>query len=66
MKIPLLDASKAYSGPEARKQYCQQLCQSLTDHGFVRLINHPVPDEKITGIFEWVHIILPLLKQIEF
>lgn len=53
--IPTLDVSLFHSESTAdRKQYASALVNSLTKHGFVKLINHGIPEETVMEMFEWV------------
>lgn len=52
MSIPLLDAAHFTSGsPTDRAQFCQDLVASVLRYGFVRLINHAIPEPVILDMF---------------
>jgi hypothetical protein len=53
--LPTLDFAKFTHGTEVeRQQIGQALTESLLDHGFVKLINHGLPDETIADLFDLV------------
>lgn len=59
MDLPLLDFShftSVNSTPAEKKHFADALVQSFKEHGFVRLINHPVPEEVMRGALEWVRL----------
>lgn len=53
--LPTLDFGKFLHGTQTeRQELADQLVASFTQHGFVKLINHGVPDEVVDGIWKWV------------
>lgn len=57
MILPTLDLSRFTRGnDQERQQLAKDLCASLLQHGFVKLVNHGVPDEAVLKLFEWVCI----------
>ncbi|EED17268.1 gibberellin 20-oxidase, putative [Talaromyces stipitatus ATCC 10500] len=63
MSVPLLDASQLGAGDEARKRFLDHLLQSFHDYGFVRLINHGVPSDRVQEMFGWAKRIFELNKE---
>ena len=56
-ELPLVDFGKFLHGtPEDRKAAADQLVESFTNHGFVRLKNHGVSKEFVRQIWEWVSV----------
>lgn len=59
MTLPCLDLSLFTHGDaEQREELASQLLASLTDHGFVKLTKHGIPDWKIQELFEWVRTLV--------
>ena len=57
MSSPTLDLSRFTHGDDQeRQQLATHLCASLSQHGFVKLVNHGVPDEAVSELFGWVCI----------
>ena len=55
MSLPVLDASLFLSGSEIeRREAAEDLCDSFTKHGFVKITNHGFSDELVAQVFEWV------------
>ncbi|KAG0645553.1 oxidase [Hyphodiscus hymeniophilus] len=53
MSIPIIDFSELSGNKEEKRECSQAILKSLSNHGFVRLINHQVPDVVIDEIFTW-------------
>ena len=61
ISIPLVDYEKSLHGSEAeQKEVAAQIDEAFRNVGFVYLINHGIPQEKVDKCFEWV-LFLPLL-----
>lgn len=55
MELSLLDLSLYTNGsPNERQILFHQVLLSCASSGFVKFINHGIPDEKISEAFEWV------------
>lgn len=55
LELETLDFGEFIHGSEAqRKALAKRLVNSLTQHGFTKLINHGVPDDVVDGIWHWV------------
>jgi len=54
MSVPRLDASSFFGNSLERSRFCEALLSSLKAHGFVKLINHGIPDELIEDMFQLV------------
>lgn len=53
--------------PRERRQLASELLDSLSRHGFVKLVGHGVSRETINELLKWVRLVLLLLpKRIEF
>lgn len=53
--LPTLDFSKFTHGSEAEKlELSVALVQSFTNHGFVKLINFGIDDDRIYALKDWV------------
>lgn len=53
--LPTLDFAKFTHGTHGEKQQLgRALAQSFIDHGFVKLVNHGLPDETITDLLDLV------------
>jgi isopenicillin N synthase-like dioxygenase len=58
MSISVLDASQFLHGsPSQRAEFADKLLKSCIEHGFVKLINHGMPDAVITEMFSWVTLV---------
>ena len=67
MELPALDFSKFTAGSQAQKrELAEALVDSLDVHGFVKLINHGVPDEVVESLLDLVfppcHTYDPIVK----
>ena len=55
MTLPTLDLSLFTRGNASQQaQLASDLLQSLSRHGFVKLVNHGISDEAVADLFEWV------------
>lgn len=55
MKIPTLDASDFLAGSESqRNRFASDLVDSFVRTGFVKIVNHGIPEEMIDDLFKWV------------
>ena len=55
MALPTLDLSLFTDGtPLQRKQLASDLLDSLTRHGFVKLVKHGISDRQVDKLFEMV------------
>ena len=55
MSLPILDLSSfAQGGIADRQKFAFGLLDGLSQHGFVKLVGHGIPDNVIKQIFEWV------------
>lgn len=65
MEIRTLDMSKLTSGThDVEKEFCGDLVNCLSYQGFVKLRNHPIPEDIIEEAFIWVSIIKTDIKVI--
>jgi len=61
MDLPTLDFSRFEDGSESeRTELANVLVDSFEKHGFVKLVNHGVPDEVIYDLFAWVWSLVKL------
>ena len=59
MTLPTLDLSLFASSKEIQRiQFASDLLDSLSLHGFVKLVNHGISDKTIDQLFEWVSALL--------
>jgi len=55
LPIPVLDASLFTQGTEAQKlHFANDLMAGFKRYGFVKLINHEIPEETVAEVFDWV------------
>ena len=55
MTLPTLDLSLSTHGNASeRQELASRLLDSLSEHGFVKLVGHGVSDERIGELFRWV------------
>lgn len=55
MTLPTLDLSLYMHGNASERQkLASRLLDSLSEHGFVKLVGHGVSDERIDELFQWV------------
>jgi isopenicillin N synthase-like dioxygenase len=60
MALPTLDLSRFTDGSELERQkLASDLLASLSQHGFVKLVNHGIPDETVSKLFDWVRVKCP-------
>lgn len=53
--LPTLDFSKFTDGSDVERQELgRSITQSFMDHGFVKLVNHGLPDETIAELLDLV------------
>ena len=53
--------------PRERQQLASELLDSLSQHGFVKLVGHGVSRETINGLLNWVRVDFILLpKTVQF
>ena len=56
MGLPTLDSLRFRQGTlSERRSFANELLQSCSQYGFVKIINHGIPDEKVSELFEWVN-----------
>jgi isopenicillin N synthase-like dioxygenase len=68
MTLPTLDLSRFTEGSEKeRQQLASDLLASLSGHGFVKLVNHGIPDKAISRLFGWVSVkdIFSVMKSVD-
>jgi len=54
-QIPVLDAKALLNGtPEERAAFGQKFLESMTENGFVKLVNHTVPLPEVEDTFSQV------------
>ncbi|KAL9584103.1 MAG: hypothetical protein Q9203_004801 [Teloschistes exilis] len=64
MTLPCLDLSLFTQGDATQRQeLASQLLASLTDHGFVKLTKHGIPDRKVHELFKWSEVFFALPPQ---
>ena len=52
-----LDFSLCTNGNDTdHRQFASELLERLRQHGFVKIVNHGIPDHAIERIFEWVRV----------
>ena len=57
MGLPTLDLSRFIRGDDMdRKSFGSELLDSLSQHGFVKLVNHGIEDEEVCELFGWVSV----------
>lgn len=62
MTLSRLDLSLFTSGNTTdRQHFASDLLESLRGHGFVKIVNHGIPDHIIARLFEWVRVYSPRL-----
>lgn len=55
MTLPTLDLSLFTNGRDVeRRQFASDLLDSLSHHGFVKLVNHGILDTTVCRLFAWV------------
>lgn len=55
LKLPLLDAQLFRCGtPSERREFAKALRDSLSRHGFARVIGHGISASMVDELFEWV------------
>lgn len=55
LELPLLDAQLFISGtPYEKKEFAIALRDSLSQHGFARVIGHGISASMVDELFEWV------------
>ncbi|CAN8105226.1 unnamed protein product [Discula destructiva] len=65
-EIPVLDFSKFTAGDTLeRLKLGKALVKSFKDHGFVKLVNHSLPDDTITKLLNYSHEFFKLPPQIK-
>lgn len=53
--LPLLDFGKFLHGNYAeRVEVAEKITDCFTQHGFIKLKNHSIPDEIVWGIWKWI------------
>ena len=66
MALPTLDLSWYTDGNAAeRQQLASQLLDSLSQHGFVKLVGHGVSRQNVEELLEWVRRDLPKAHSFE-
>lgn len=57
MTLPTLNLSLYTQGNASQRQeLASRLLDSLSQHGFVKLVGHGVSDEKLDELFRWVSL----------
>lgn len=57
MTLPTLNLSLYTQGDASQRQeLASRLLDSLSQHGFVKLVGHGVSDEKLDELFRWVSL----------
>ncbi len=58
MTLPTLDLSVFTDGGSDtdRNKFSSDLLSSLSKHGFVKLVNHGIPDYMVSKLFQWVSL----------
>ena len=57
MTLSRLDLSLFTSGITTdRRQFALDLLESLRGHGFVKIVNHGIPDHTVARLFKWVRV----------
>jgi isopenicillin N synthase-like dioxygenase len=60
MTLPTLDLSRFTGGSTLeRHQLASDLLASLSQHGFVKLVNHGISDKAVAKLFDWVCLKTP-------
>lgn len=55
MTLPTLNFHLyTHGNASQRQELASHLLESLSEHGFVKLVGHGVSDEKISEVFRWV------------
>lgn len=55
--VSRLDFGKFLHGNEQeQKELCRKLVEAFRNEGFVKLRNHGVSNERVSGVFEWVSV----------
>ena len=55
--VSRLDFGKFLHGNEReQKELCRKLVDAFRNEGFVKLRNHGVSNERVSGVFEWVSV----------
>lgn len=63
MPLPTVDFADFVGGPDwKRREIGQQLIDSFKAHGFVKLINHGIPESTVKELFQWVKIPISRLQ----
>lgn len=58
MDLPTLDFAQFKSNvPEEREELAKALAQSFKDHGFVKLINHGLPEDLVADMLASVSVL---------
>lgn len=58
MTLSRLDLSLFTNGNTSdRQHFASDLLESLRGHGFVKIVNHGIPDHTVAKLFEWVRVI---------
>lgn len=62
MTLPTLDLSLFTNGSDTvRRKLASDLLDSLSHHGFVKLVNHGISEKTVSRLFEWVRCYSTLL-----
>ena len=55
--LPTVDLNVFSTSPDwRRKEEATKLTDSLINHGFVKIVNHSIPNEVVRGIFQWASV----------
>lgn len=53
--LPIYDFSNFRQGsPEQKKETARQVVEAFKTYGFVYLVNHGIPADKVQTLFDWV------------
>lgn len=62
MTLSRLDLSLFTSGNATdRRHFASDLLESLRRHGFVKIVNHGIPEHIVARLFQWVRVNSPRL-----
>jgi isopenicillin N synthase-like dioxygenase len=57
MEVPVLDFSSYVKGPASeRERLCKGILENCATFGFMKLVNHGIPDEMVSEVFDWVSL----------
>ena len=63
MTLPTIDLFVfAHGNPSESHKVAVQLLDAFSQHGFVRIVGHGVPERIVTKLFEWVRDLGGLIR----